>query len=747
MKVAEQVYNLWTQANSGLRKTWRQDQVNAKNYYLNQQLKKTEEADLKAAGMPTFTVNRMTSNIDVMRYFVTSNLPRWKAIGVEGSDVDSASIFQELSDYCWHLSGGRAKLGHIVLDTFTESLGYFWIRVDSHLDRGLGEVIIDNLRPEDVYVDDTTDDMMFKNAGYIIIKKRKTRSKLMNELPEFALQIKKASGKAEATSYSPAVMDSGEQVVSPEDITVAWNALTGEQEDILDYFERYRKVRVKYVSVWLREEKSEADAKQSINEANVRVMEIEKELAVKLKEKVVELDELVRDGSMLVERRELEIEKFQSAATAEIMRNRQQMQYAILDNQSNVVHKKMTLEEYNIIKNDPDFQAILEDKIEYFDTRIEVTSTIGSDTFLYKEFLDSRITEYPIIPLPAIWAGTPYPVSFASLMVGKQTEINKAHQIMIHNANLGSNLRWLGEKGAVPQGKIKEWEVHSTIPGSYNEYTKGFEKPEAVQPMALNNAFYSIVQEGKEDLEYIGGIPGSAMGVAKDQPDTYRGMLANDEYSTRKIRSWMINVFDPVLEQVGEVFKQVSQSLYRSHKVFRLVNPNIEEGTVRKVEMNIPLYNEQGNAVGRFKDYSTARFDVRMVSGSTLPTSRWALIEEYLRWFELGLIDDIATVAELDIKGKDALMQRKSKLSQAMQQLEVNEDEIKQKDAIIQSLKNQVTQGDIHVASSRAEGEIRKVVLETQTQMKLLKQRMADEYAMLEKRIAETEKSAKPKEK
>ena len=31
-------------------------------------------------------------------------------------------------------------------------------------------------------------------------------------------------------------------------------------------------------------------------------------------------------------------------------------------------------------------------------------------------------------------------------MIGKQREINKSHQIMLHNANLASNLRWLYTK-------------------------------------------------------------------------------------------------------------------------------------------------------------------------------------------------------------------------------------------------------------------------------------------------------------
>ena len=35
-----------------------------------------------------------------MKYFVTANSPRWKAVGVTGDDVDIAQVHSELADYC-----------------------------------------------------------------------------------------------------------------------------------------------------------------------------------------------------------------------------------------------------------------------------------------------------------------------------------------------------------------------------------------------------------------------------------------------------------------------------------------------------------------------------------------------------------------------------------------------------------------------------------------------------------------------
>ena len=54
-------------------------------------------------------------------------------------------------------------------------------------------------------------------------------------------------------------------------------------------------------------------------------------------------------------------------------------------------------------------------------------------------------------------------MSAVAPLIGKQQEINKAHQIMIHNANLASNLRWLYEEGSVDE---EEWESYSSSPGA-----------------------------------------------------------------------------------------------------------------------------------------------------------------------------------------------------------------------------------------------------------------------------------------
>ena len=262
------------------------------------------------------------------------------------------------------------------------------------------------------------------------------------------------------------------------------------------------------------------------------------------------------------------------------------------------------------------------DTVQFYDSRIKKTCVVG-DVCIYEKYLPSKIKDYPLIPFHYKWTGTPYPISAVSPLIGKQQELNKVHQLMVHNASLGSSLRWMYEEGSID---TEHWEKYASAPGALLPLRSGFSAPTPVQPYQLPNAFFGISGEGKADMEYLAGIYSSMQGdtsQTKDMP--YKGMLAQDEYGTRRVKYWLKHSVEPALRKVGEVVKQYSQSIYKAHKVFRIVQPNSlrEE---KQIEINIPMYNDMGEAIGKYLDYGSAQFDVRIIGGSTLPVNRLSLI-------------------------------------------------------------------------------------------------------------------------
>jgi hypothetical protein len=334
-------------------------------------------------------------------------------------------------------------------------------------------------------------------------------------------------------------------------------------------------------------------------------------------------------------------------------------------------------------------------------------------------------------------------MSAVSPLIGKQKELNKAHQLMVHNASLGSSLRWMYEEGAVDE---TDWENYASSPGAMLKYRPGHNPPTPVQPMPLPNAFFGLVQQGKSDMEYLAGIYSSMQGDTSSQHETYRGMLAMDEYGTRRIKYWMKNSVEPALKQLGEVVKQYSQAVYQKHKVFRIVQPNNIKAE-KTVEINMPDYNDLGIAVGKFKDYATAKFDIRVISGSTLPINRWAYLAELKELLAQGVVDDMAVLAETDIRNKEQIAKRKSLYAQLSGQVQQLSEAIKDKDGTIETLerqlvqagiKNKVMQADVEINKKKEQvkGELGKSYNDTDMKQKLLQNVMANEVETRKKELA-----------
>jgi hypothetical protein len=315
---------------------------------------------------------------------------------------------------------------------------------------------------------------------------------------------------------------------------------------------------------------------------------------------------------------------------------------------------------------------------------------------------------------------------------------------MVHNASLGSSLRWMYEEGSIDS---ETWERYSSSPGALLPIRPGVTPPTPVQPAPLSNAFFTIVQQGKGDMEYLAGIYSSMMGDSGGASETYRGMLALDEYGTRRIKQWMNTSIEPALRQLGQLIIDYSQATYTANKKFRIIQPSaIQEG--KDQQINVPLYNDMGEAIGKSMDITAVKFDTRIVSGSTLPINRWAYLEELKQLLQMGVVDDIAVLAETDIKNKEKIVQRKSLYSQLQGQVQQLSEAIKDKDGTIETLERQLVQAGIKGKVQDAEMEIvkkkeqvksgmQKELTQTQGEQKLLRGSMKKDSSLANARAGD----------
>jgi hypothetical protein len=737
-KRAEVNKQLWDKANSSHRQRWQVLSQKGYDFYLNEQLTKDETDALNEAGMPTFTINRVTPIVEIMKYFVTANNPRWKAVGATGDDVDAAQVHSDVADYCWYHSNGKSIYSQVVLDSLTKGIGYIMVDVDKDADRGMGEVVFKRVDPYDVYIDPASRDFLFRDANFISIRKNVTKTQLMNLFPEFTAKIKKLSTGTDNVSFSQRP-STDYQSIQPEDITMGVT-VEGEDDDVIPYYETYSKKKHAYRNVFIKVLPSPAQMENIKEEVQSQIEESEKEISVGLKEKILSIQQSAEAGELIPERAQLEIERAQKMAQQAIEERKMQLTSQAQDSATIIDQQVMTEESYQILIKSEEMKSKIIEAIKFYENRIHLTCTAGDDVFLYERVI--QMQEYPIIPIPYMYTGTPYPMSAVTPIIGKQQEINKAHQIMLHNANLASNLRWMYEEGSVPE---EEWEQYSSSPGALLKYRQGFTPPTPVMPAPINNAFFTITQEGKGDAEYIAGVPSAMMGFTQQQSETYRGLLANDEFGTRRLKAWMGSVVEPALEHLGRCFQMLAQHHYSVEKVFRITQPEAGQthDEEKEVRINIPIYNDYGQAISVFKDYSSARFDIRVVAGATMPINRWALLEEYFRWFQSGLIDDIAMIGETDIRNKKQIIERKSMYSQLQGQVQSMQEAMKDKDGTIETLERQLVQAGIKMKIGNAENEVRKDVLETEAQQKLLRGMLKSEF---DKRMQGMQQASSPEE-
>ena len=706
-KKANKLKHLFQMINGNKRREWQAANQEGHDFFLDNQMSKKEQDALESQGMPTFTINRIIPIVEMLNFYATSKQPRWQAVAVEGSDSNLAAVHSDVADYIWYISDGPTIYSQVVSDACSKSIGFFRVAIDSNKDRGMGEVIIDNIEPFDVYVDPKSRDMLFRDAAYMMIYKVLPKEHLINLFPEYKTKINSANSNY-PQDISTRIKGDGRDF-QYQDITESWNVL-GEEELLLDYYEMYEKVKVAYMNVFYHMEPTPEQIQQiEVNVASEMQGMID-ELNVQMKEQELQLKQQLDAGQIIQERYEIELQKMQINMQQSIEQEKQSKISKAMEDVSTTENAVVTEKEYNVLIKGELKNNIVQ-ATKFYDDKVKMSISIG-DKFLFESLLPGN--EYPIIPVHYRWTGTPYPMSAVGPLVGKQQELNKAHQLMVHNASLGSSLRWMYYEGSVD---TEYWEKFASAPGALLPINHGYEPPKEVLPAQLSNAFAGIVGEGKGDMEYLAGIYSSQQGDMGAQHDTYKGLLANDEYGTRRVKRWMKSTVEPSLKQLGIIVKNYAQDLYTAEKVFRLVQPNAlqedKEVTINKIQ-----YNDLGEAIGMFNDYASGKFDIRVITGATLPVNRWAYLNELKEMMQLGVIDDVALLAETDIKNKEQIAERKSMLAQLQNQLQGLEQTIKDKEGTIETLERQLVQAGIKDKVRMAEHDMRKNLLDASSKIK-----------------------------
>ena len=379
-KKVDQIRELYNLSNNWTRSQWKF--INQKGYEFahDEQLSYDEKAALQDQGMPTFTINRILPVVEMLNFYATANSPRWQAIGVEGSDADVAAVFSDLSDYIWNLSDGASLYSNAINDAICKSVGYILVTVNTDMDNGMGEVVLQQPEPFDIYVDPKCRDMMFKDASYVLIRKVLPKSHIVKLFPQYKRKISQASSLEGDNSYSERAISDKEQKLflrddaNTEDVGVD---VAGEHEPTLELFELYEKIKVSYMNVFYRIPPNKEQLQAIQQQVQVKMKEMATEMQVELMEQDRQMQEAVQAGKMIPERYQLEMEKAQKMMQQQLQAAEQEYMSRLQAEAARIENKVVSEKEYRILIKDKAFQDAIVDTVQFYGTRIRQTICAG----------------------------------------------------------------------------------------------------------------------------------------------------------------------------------------------------------------------------------------------------------------------------------------------------------------------------------------------------------------------------------
>jgi len=330
--------------------------------------------------------------------------------------------------------------------------------------------------------------------------------------------------------------------------------------------------------------------------------------------------------------------------------------------------------------------------IEVLQTRVKVCASMG-EVVLYEQILNTD--EYPIIPLPNIWTGTPYPKSDVSRARPMQRLLNKLWSLALSHAQASAGLKLLVPLGSVDD--IDQLEKDWANPNAVIEVDSSQGEPHYPAPQPLAGEFYRLIQQSEFYIDFIFGLPEMMHGFAEKAPETMRAterMIAlGSERPKSKLRDIEFSI-----NKLGKVLYNLSKGHYTYKKIFRLAQPN---NNITEVMAN--FYTDVSQAVLDLKKerHMLDQHDVRIEPGSTMPSSKYAELAVYLEAFQMGIVDRYEVLKKNpELFDKEGIMRRTEEKQLLQQQMQAMEEQIKN------------LQGDLQTAQRESVSDRKRVEVE-----------------------------------
>ena len=697
---------LW-KSYSNKRELWAEQAQEDAEFRLGRQWTAEQQRILLERGQAPLVVNRIHPAVEAAKALLTSGKPQFRVSPREDSDNKVAQVFNSLLEYMWYISDGTQALRNTIDDYYTMGLGAMMVYIDPLKDFGRGEVCFHDVDPLDVYIDPNARHRLGDDAENIIVSRMFTKEQAMKMYPQYETAIKNASSDLHTDRPTTRRVDD-KAIVFPEDTATKTDTNFGENSEYIRGYERYYKVWVKRFHIknnidGVEEVFSEEEFEEYIGRPAVKINGQPITDAKKAEGIIAQLMQAYEQAAQ-----QAEIEEMPEPEMPQI----EELTYADLIEEGLIETVSVPVQ------------------------RVKMCVIMG-DKYLYSRILPTE--HYPIILFMNIHTRTPYPVSDVRMVKDMQEYINKTRSLIIAHATTSTNTKILIPSGSVD---MQDFEQRWAQPGVAIEVDMDSGAPQPVQPTPLPNTLYQNEQVAKTDIDHALGLYELMQGNASAAPHTYKATVSLDEFGQRKIKSKLQDI-ESGLVRMAKVAIPLMQQLYQAEKVVRIVQPN---NSLNEIVINKKLYDDKTGELDVINDISRGNFDVVVVTGSTLPTNRYAQLELYMDAYRNGIIDKQEVLKKTEVFDMEGVLERTDLVQQLTQQLEKSKETIKKLQGDMQTREREVYHAKQRAEIEKFKADLDKTKVESKASSKLFEKRLDDALGQakseVRRNIAESRKGS-----
>ena len=720
---------------SSARKDWIKNAVEDNEFRNGKQWSDKQIKTLRSRNQEALVVNVIHPAVEQAKALMTTHKPKFQSTGRETSDVKAGRIFSDIMTWVWDSSKGNTVLKQSIDDYYVMGMGVLYCYMDMNCDFGKGEVMLASINPQHVYFDPQCQDPFARDASNIIVAKKVMQSQIIKSYPEFEEVIRSAVQTSYISDAESSRSMINAEFSSRSDLTLQSEYADKDRE--LELMERFYKTSVGVMRIF---------DPQSNDERILNEVEYEEYL----KEPAFIVDDAngkraVTDNAQVKQLTQMYIEYGDTYHMIIDPMSGQPVPAAGEEeppsgelgkpNPPSLVDPRPTGQSIpdSTVKLEPIEKRELVGKgaIQSYETMVDrvYQCIMVGDTKLYSVILP--IDDYPIVPIMNGFNRNPYPISDVRKVKGLQEYINKIRSLIVAHASSSTNVKLLIPRGSMYKRKLEEeWARAGT---AVIEFDPELGRPIVASPIPLPNELYKNEADAKADIEKILGIYALMQGDQGSAPQTFKGTIALDEFGQRRIKSKKDDV-ESAINQLAAIVVQMVQAVYTDQKVIRLLQPNTAP---KEVQVNQPIYDEiSGEFLGRINDITVGKYDIVMVSGSTLPSNRWARFEYYMQLHQAGLIDQVEVLKQTDVADMEGVLERQSQIAQMQGTLQQQEETIKNLQGDLQTAQRESLHDRKRVEVKEFEARIAKLEAKIEMATKLYENRASDELKKLKEALS-----------